>query len=170
MRKLLVTFMMLATLVNTHAQVVDATTLNNKIMAGYQGWFNAPGSGNEHGWIHWSSGGQAPNAENITFDMWPDLREVDEDELYPTSFVYEDGSNAGLFSSYNTKTVDRHVKWMKDYGIDGVFVQRFVGSARNRTKLRDKVLQNVRKGAEKHGRVFANMYDISDDNCPNHLV
>ena len=104
--------------------VVDATTLNNKIMAGYQGWFGAPNDGSGHGWIHWSNG--TPDADNITFDMWPDLREYDTDELFPTNFYYADGSNAGLFSSYTTKTVDRHVKWMKDYGIDGVFVQRFI--------------------------------------------
>lgn len=141
--------------------LVDATTLNNKIMAGYQGWFNAPGDGNDYGWIHWSRSGQTPNPDNITFDMWPDIREYDADELYPTSFVYEDGTNAGLFSSYNTKTVNRHVKWMKDYGIDGVFVQRFISSALSRRDQRDQVLQNVRLGAEAHGRVFANMYDMS---------
>ncbi len=139
--------------------VVDPTTLNNKIMAGYQGWFGTPGDGNDYGWIHWSSG--TPNPDNITFDMWPDLREYDADELYPTSFVYENGTNAGLFSSYNTKTVNRHVKWMKDYGIDGVFVQRFISSAISRTDERDQVLNNVRLGAEEHGRVFANMYDMS---------
>jgi hypothetical protein len=141
--------------------VIDATTLNNKIMAGYQGWFNAPGDGNDYGWIHWSRSGQTPNPDNITFDIWPDIREYDADELYPTSFVYEDGTNAGLFSSYNTKTVNRHVKWMKDYGIDGVFVQRFISSALSRRDQRDQVLQNVRLAAEAHGRVFANMYDMS---------
>jgi len=139
--------------------VVDATTLNNKIMAGYQGWFGAPNDGSGHGWIHWSGG--TPDPDNITFDMWPDLREYEADELFPTNFNYADGSNAGLFSSYTTKTVDRHVKWMKDYGIDGVFVQRFISSARSRRAQRDKVLDNVRLGAENHGRVFANMYDMS---------
>ena len=139
--------------------VVDASTLNNKIMAGYQGWFNAPGSGNNYGWIHWTSG-EIPAADNITFDMWPDMREYDADELYETSFVYADLTNAGLFSSYNKKTVNRHVKWMKDYGIDGVFVQRFISSALSRTDHRDTVLQNVRYASEEHGRVFANMYDM----------
>jgi hypothetical protein len=68
---------------------------------------------------------------------------------------------AGLYSAYTPKTVERHVKWMKDYGIDGVFVQRFIGNAVNMTELRDQVLQNVRFASEKYGRVFANMYDIS---------
>lgn len=141
--------------------VVDATTLNNKIMAGYQGWFGAPNDGSGYGWIHWGNGGGNINAETVTIDYWPDMREYDEDELFETDFVYNDLTNAGLFSSYTKKTVDRHVKWMKDYGIDGVFVQRFISSALSRTNQRDTVLQNVRYGAEKHGRVFANMYDMS---------
>ena len=157
-----IVLMLLASLLfskTSNAQdIVDPTTLNNKIMAGYQGWFGAPGDGSGHSWIHW--GGPTINADNITFDMWPDLREYEEDELFATDFVYNDLSNAGLFSSYTKKTVVRHVKWMKDYGIDGVFVQRFISSALSRTAQRDTVLQNVRYGAEAHGRVFANMYDI----------
>ena len=113
-----------------HSQdTVDASTLNDKIMAGYQGWFAASGDGSGYGWIHWSRGA-VPGPDNITFDMWPDMREYDEDEFFNTNFVYSDLSNAGLYSAYTPKTVDRHVKWMKDYGIDGVFVQRFIGSAR----------------------------------------
>ncbi len=139
--------------------VIDPTTLNNKVMAGYQGWFAAPGDGSGYGWIHW--GGPTIDAENITIDMWPDMREYDADELFETDFVYQDLTNAGLYSAYTRKTVERHVRWMKDYGIDGVFVQRFLGSAARRRDLRDTVLQNVRYGAEKYGRVFANMYDIS---------
>jgi hypothetical protein len=141
--------------------IVDPTTLNNKIMAGYQGWFAAGGDGSGYGWIHWSRRGETPNADNITIDMWPDMREYDADELFETNFVYPDLTPAELYSAYTRKTVERHVKWMKDYGIDGVFVQRFLGSTASRRDLRDTVLQNVRYGAEKYGRVFANMYDVS---------
>lgn len=138
---------------------VDASTLSGKVMAGYQGWFTAEGDGSGRGWRHWA--GAKPTPDNITFDMWPDLREYDADELFATNFEYADGSNAGLFSSYTPKTVERHVRWMKEYGIDGVFVQRFIGAATNNTAVRDRVLDNVRVASEKHGRVFANMYDIS---------
>jgi len=146
---------------------VDAGTLNNKIMAGYQGWFNAEGDGAGKRWRHWGDGsGNTPNPDNITFDMWPDLREYDADELYATDFKYSNGSNAGLYSAYTPKTVERHLKWMQDYGIDGVFVQRFIGEATGSFRgMRDRVLQNVRAGAEKYGRVFANMYDISGGNA-----
>ncbi len=142
-------------------EIVDPTTLDHKIMAGYQGWFGASGDGSGYGWIHWSRSGATPDATNITFDMWPDLREYDADELFATNFVYSDLTNAGLYSAYTYKTVERHVKWMKEYGIDGVFVQRFISSALSRRDQRDTVLQNVRHASEKYGRVFANMYDMS---------
>ena len=144
--------------------VVDATTLNRKVMAGYQGWFTTSGDGSGRGWRHWAPN-VTPNAGNITFDMWPDLREYAASELTATGFSYRNGTTAGLYSAYTPATVARHVKWMKDYGIDGVFVQRFIGEATAIRGVRDRVLANVRAGAETHGRVFANMYDISGGNA-----
>jgi hypothetical protein len=141
------------------ASVVDASTMNKKVMAGYQGWFMTGSDGSGAGWRHWAS--STPNASNIDFEMWPDLREYAASELTATSFKYANGKVAGLYSAYNATTVERHVKWMADYDIDGVFVQRFIGEAINMRSVRDKVLQNVRYASEKHGRVFANMYDIS---------
>ncbi len=146
---------------------VDARSLTGKVMAGYQGWFMAAGDGSGAGWRHWSR--RKPAADNISFEMWPDLREYDADELFETSFKNSNGRTAGLYSAYTPKTVERHVRWMKDYGIDGVFVQRFIGEAVNMRNVRDRVLNNVRAGAEQHGRVFANMYDISGGN-PNTFV
>ncbi len=144
--------------------VIDPTTLNHKVMAGYQGWFAAEGDGSGVGWRHWGRGSNIPGPDGITIDYWPDMREFDADELFSTEFTYPDGTNAALYSAYTPKTVDRHVKWMKDYGIDGVFVQRFIGNTLTILELRDQVLQNVRFASEKHGRVFANMYDISGGN------
>lgn len=145
------------------ANVVDASTLNNKVMAGYQGWHMTSGDGSGAGWRHWAPN-QIPSASNISFDLWPDLREFSAGELTATNFKYPNGTTAGLYSAYNATTVARHVKWMKDYGIDGVFVQRFVSEAVNMRSVRDKVLQNVRQASEAQGRVFANMYDISGAN------
>ena len=34
------------------AKGVDTSTLSNKVMCGYQGWFNVEGDGAERGWVH----------------------------------------------------------------------------------------------------------------------
>jgi hypothetical protein len=52
---------------------------------------------------------------------------------------------------------------MQDYGIDGVFVQRFAVEVFNPLGLRQftTVLHHCREGANKHGRAYAVMYDLS---------
>lgn len=146
------------------AAVIDATTMTGKVLFGYQGWFGAQGDGSARdGWRHWSPN-VTPAAGNVTFEMWPDLSEWSASELYTTSFTYSDGSPAGLYSAYDGSTVDRHFRWMREYGIDGVFLQEFtseltVGS-RGR-EFRDQVTRNVMSSASTHGRVWAVMYDIS---------
>ena len=61
--------------------------------------------------------------------MFPDFREYEADELYPTDgFTYADGRPVKVYSAYTKKTVIRHMKWLRDYGLDGVFLQRFVSN------------------------------------------
>ena len=52
---------------------------------------------------------------------------------------------------------------MRDHGIDGAAVQRFVGSLADPVmhKRVNRVLDNVRHGAEANGRVFYIVYDVS---------
>jgi len=40
--------------------IIDASTLDHKIMAGYQGWFVANGDESGYGWNHWSGSGATP--------------------------------------------------------------------------------------------------------------
>ena len=89
--------------------------------------------------------------------------ELEPDEKYPTPLKFKDGSPACLFSSANRKTVLRHFKWMQDYGIDGVFLQRFAVSLRSPPGLdfRNRVTANVQAGAHRYGRTWAMMYDLS---------
>ena len=130
------------------------------VMAGYQGWFNAPGDGAGRGWYHYE---KAKRFEPgwCTIDLWP---EVDEyPQLYKTDFVFDDGTYAYLPSSHDRSTVDVHFRWMQEYGLDGVFMQRFVGeisrpSGRNHF---DTVLASAMDCANKYDRAIAVMYDLS---------
>ena len=147
-------------------QVVDASTLADKTVVGYQGWFMAPGDGNPAsvGWRHWSAGTTDVGPGLYTVEMWPDLSEYDSDELFAAPNVtLLDNSPGFLFSSITAKTVLRHFQWMKEYGIDGAFLQRFVGELGDARffNIRNTLLQNVQAGANAHGRVFALEYDTS---------
>jgi hypothetical protein len=119
----------------------------------------------ELGWQHWTKSRRRPfGPENVSVDLWPDLSEYDADEKYPTPFKYADGSTAELFSSANRKTVLRHFTWMKDYGIDGAFVQRFANGLRpgsDDLHHKNTVLAHAREGANQNGRAYALMYDLS---------
>jgi hypothetical protein len=142
------------------AQVVNPSTLTNKIVVGYQGWFSCPGDGGNH-YTHWSRGGDDIGPGLYYVDMWPDITEFDAEELFPCPHVtLLDGSTGQLFSSHTRKTVERHFKWMKENGIDGAFVQRFVVGVSDPPR-EGNVLQNVRSAANTHGRVFAVEYDTS---------
>jgi hypothetical protein len=142
----------------------DPSTLRGKIMTGYQGWFNCEGDGANLGWAHWARDrNKVFGPGNITVDLWPDVSEYDDDELYATAFRYDDGTPAKTFSSHNRKTVIRHFKWMADYMIDGAFVQRFSHSLHDEAKRyhKDKVLSSAREGANRYGRTYAVMYDLT---------
>lgn len=151
------------------AQVPDPTTLTSKIMCGYQGWFMAPGDANPAsvGWRHWSQSASGIGPGLYSIEMWPEVSEYDPDELFPAPGVtLLDGSEGRLFSSVTPKTVLRHFAWMEDHGIDGVFLQRFVGELSDPRffDIRNTVLRNVRDAANTHGRVFAIEYDTSGVN------
>jgi hypothetical protein len=61
----------------------------------------------------------------------------------------------------NRKTVLRHFEWMRDYGIDGAFIQRFTGEVAGTLGLNHSttVLAHCREGANRFGRTYAVMYD-----------
>jgi hypothetical protein len=141
---------------------VDQSTMTGKVMCGYQGWFTAPGDGSGRGWRHYPSrGGFKPGSCNI--DLWPDVSELGDDEKIDTPFRLADGKTATVFSSHNSKTVLRHFRWMQEYGIDGVFVQRFAVETRDAADLGhcNVVLDHCREGANRSGRCYAVMYDLS---------
>lgn len=139
---------------------VDATTLRWKVLCGYQGWFRCPGDPAGEGWRHWSRNAARIAPDTLTVEMWPDTSEYAADELYPApGFSHPDGTPARLFSSAHPRTVDRHFDWMRQYGIDGAFVQRFLVDVGRPSA--DRVLSHVRAAAAKAGRVYAVCYDLS---------
>ncbi len=141
---------------------VDPSTLHGKVMCGYQGWFTASGDGAERGWAHYQRGGRFEPGR-CSIDLWPDVSEFDNDEKFPTSFRHADGSVAHVFSSHSRKTVLRHFQWMREYGIDGAFVQRFAVETSQPRNLNhcNTVLTHCREGANHFGRAYAVMYDLS---------
>ena len=139
---------------------IDATTLRHKVLCGYQGWFRCPGDPADVGWRHWSRDAKKIGPNTLTVEMWPDMTDYEGDEKYPApGFTYPDGKAAHLFSSANPKTVDRHFRWMQQYGIDGVLLQRFIVDLHDRSA--DTVLANVQNSATRTGRAFALGYDLT---------
>lgn len=149
---------------------VDTATMDGKLFAGYQGWFIADGDGSGLGWAHYGTseqGGRRPpyrfEPGHAVIDLWPDMTEATRSERYPTGFRHADGSVAQVFTSRHPKTIDRHFRWMKEYGVDGVFLQRFANALTQirHTAVRNEVLRGVRTSSAIHGRTWAVMYDLS---------
>ena len=146
---------------------IDASTFRGRIMCGYQGWFRCPGDAMNEGWIHWSRDSKRLAKDTLTVEMWPDLTEYGPTEKFPAGgFEYPGGSQAYLFSSDNADTVLRHFQWMRDYGIDGAWLQHFAvdlpgGPMQSRYTSRLRVLRHVQRSAAQTGRVWALTYDIT---------
>ncbi len=155
---------------NKHGKNTLFPTYEGLVMAGYQGWFRAEGDGSNQGWRHYDFGSKTANHQS-TIDFWPDVS--DYAKTYETGFTNPDGSVAKVFSSLDKSTTDLHFKWMKDYGVDGVFMQRFFGLTRvikHKNKPADIILKNAIQAAKANKKAIAVMYDLSDlkaegENC-----
>ena len=161
---LLFLFPFILTARSAHSGKSDFMSYKGLAMAGYQGWFNAPDDGADRGWNHYNKQKVfRPGMCNI--DAWPEISEYDK--KYKTVFVHQDGSPAYVFSSYDKSTVDLHFKWMHEYGIDGVFMQRFVQTLKSEKGIRhsNTVLANALCAAQKYDRAICVMYDLSGMNA-----
>lgn len=111
-----------------------------RICTGYQGWFATPGDGFLNNFNHWFTGPQ------LTQDLWPLVEQSDYPDRYETDIVLNDGTNAYLYSAAYQSTVNTHVEWMKEYGIQCVFVGRFMQPLIDRNQayvdFRNKVVDN----------------------------
>lgn len=153
--------------VPSSAAEADASTvareLQGRLIVGYQGWFgcpeDAPGNTRWEHWFHKNS----PRAETLAVDLLPSVGQLNAEDLCPTQLRRADGSVISVFSSQNARVVATHFRWMRDHGIDGAAVQRFVGPlAIPVLKQRsDRVMLNARAAAEAYKRVYYVTYDIS---------
>ncbi|WP_227686822.1 glycoside hydrolase family 71/99-like protein [Spirosoma arboris] len=154
---------------NCHSQTAETrydetgclyTSYKGLVMAGYQGWFTALGDASDRGWHHYQKQGKfEPGFASV--DFWPDTK--DYPTTYKTAFQYTNGENAYVYSPYDETSVDLHFRWMKEYGIDGVFMQRFLSEIKSEKGKRhfNKVLVNALKAAKKYKRALCIMYDLS---------
>lgn len=161
-----------------HVEGEPFDTYRGLVMAGYQGWFGAPGDGCAHSenpaweWYHYTEGGVfKPGVLRNSIDFWPDVSEyektytpgVDGTAGRSAKFTKPDGKLAMVYSAYDESSVMLHFKWMQQYGIDGVFMQRFVGEVINNPAGKDhfdKVLEHAMKGSNQYGRAISVMYDL----------
>jgi hypothetical protein len=132
---------------NKHSQNTLYPSYKGLIMAGYQGWFRAPADGVMY-----------PDETKVRIDMWPDVGEYEK--TYPTGLKHADGSVARFFSSTDKSTIDLHFKWMKEYGLDGVFMQRFFNSAKPSARPAT-IIKNAFEAASEYRRAIGIMYDLS---------
>ena len=132
------------------------------VLCGYQGWFRCEGDGSGNGWHHYAAEGKfEPGHAHI--DLWPDVGELGKDERFATPFRHADGRVAEVFSSVHGDTIRRHFRWMHEYGIDGVFLQRFATRTRDPRSRdpMDRVLGHCKQSAAAEKRKWALMYDLS---------
>lgn len=142
---------------------VIASGLKGRVMVGYQGWFGCPGDAPDNqNWEHWFFNNK-PDAANLSVDMLPSTKGIADEDLCMTGMTRADGTPIKVFSSQNPRVVAQHFRLMREYGIDGAAVQRFVGPlAYAHLKPRsDRAVQNARMGAEAAGRAFYISYDVT---------
>ena len=97
--------------------------------------------------------------------MWPDTSEYSN--KYPVAgFTQSNGAPAYLYSANDQQTVDRHFEWMREYGIDGAVVQRFVVDMPpdNAQAWKTNVMVCARAARASHGTGFLPEYDMSGAN------
>jgi hypothetical protein len=161
MKKLFLILLLFLAIMQVSAQAKLYDSYKGLVMAGYQGWFSCPGDGSERGWYHYCGRNGEFRPGVCTIDMWPEVSEYEK--IYKTEFSFADGSPAYVMSEYDESTVATHFRWMREYGIDGVFVQRFAAEIKRPKSYRqlNKVWHSAINAANANQRAIAVMYDLS---------
>ncbi|EHK22933.1 uncharacterized protein TRIVIDRAFT_28185 [Trichoderma virens Gv29-8] len=141
------------------AAAVDTSTLKGKWLYGYQGWFRKPAAGVNN---HWSPNGGTPGPGNVEFEFVPDVSQYPANCLFASTLKAPNGQPVQLYDNTCQGVVDLHFKWMQQYGIDGIVVQRFLSHLDDTSFI--TVLNQVEAAAVKYGRGFMVEYDASGGN------
>jgi len=147
-------FILTLFLCNT-AQVNAEGDLDDGIWVGYQAWHLTGKPNKREGWYHWFKSGEVIDIKNFHGDQWPgSLKEYPK--LHDTGLRYPNGEPVMVYSSSDYETIDLHVKWMKEYGIKGLALQRQQNLIDKKSKRlwRDVILKHVMRACEKHGVYF----------------
>lgn len=126
---------------------------------GYQAWHTCPDEGTVFDrWTHWFEGG-IPDAAHIHGDMWPDMSEYPDQDLFETQMQYPNGQTVKVYSAHKYSTIDLHVKWMKEYGLRGLFDQRQqnIIDRPDYREQSDIIAVHIRTACEKYGVKFCMM-------------
>ena len=121
-----------------------------KVVVGYQGWFSCSGDGSPLNYFG-----------HMNLEMWPDVRD------YTKTYAYDgtlgNGKPAAMFSAWDQSTVNLHVLWMQQNGIDCAAIQRFGNELDNGSlkAWRDRTATRLMNAAQTYDRKFYVMYDIS---------
>ena len=137
-----------------------ANQLFGRCFAGYQCWFRA-GEDPDESWGHWSHR-YSPEEGNYHPEMYPDFADFPDTSLYPCRMPpYPDGSPARFYNGHDPAVIDVHYRWLAEYGVDGLAIQRFFGATSAEEQPEPTHLTAIREAAEKYGRLFYVMYDTS---------
>ena len=131
-------------------------------MCGYQGWFTAEGDGAGRHWHHYEKKAASLNLVFQQLIFGPDVSE--STKLHTKQHLAFPMVKKPMFIAlYDEESVDLHFKWMKEYDIDGVFMQRFVSEIKSDKGKNhfNKVFENALKAAKKYDRAISIMYDLS---------
>ncbi|KAJ3564716.1 hypothetical protein NP233_g8116 [Leucocoprinus birnbaumii] len=153
----------------------DPSTIQDKFLVGYQGWFTCGGDGEPVGPAkditvgYTGSTTQYLTADDPTPTYGPtSLRTLHRSSTQHQVSKPAQANRPFSFPHETPKPYKgAHFHWMAEHGIDGAFLQRFAGQTdieygnEGIRKIRDEVGDRVREAAEKEGRVFAIMYDVS---------
>lgn len=169
MRRLLPALALILLLPAQAVADADVSTLNGKVLVGYQGWFRCPGDGSgldfaKGRWVRPAPGpnGDQPGKRQWLVDMLPDVSGMEASSVCTVTGQTRGGQPIHVFTSFAPATAQTHFRWMRDHDIDGALVQRFLVHQGRYKSENDQVLKNILRAAADNGRVFAIEYDVTD--------